>query len=82
MKDDIVRVHVRNTGDNIPDDQIGEIWNKFYKVDKARSREYGGNGIGLSIVKAIMDQHGRECGVDNTAEGVDFWFELDCNKAM
>ena len=82
MKGDIVRVHVRNTGDNIPDDQIGEIWNKFYKVDKARSREYGGNGIGLSIVKAIMDQHGRECGVDNTAEGVDFWFELDCNKAM
>ena len=82
MKDDIVRVHVTNTGDNIPDEQIGEIWNKFYKVDKARSREYGGNGIGLSIVKAIMDQHGRECGVDNTDDGVDFWFELDCNKAV
>ena len=82
MKGDIVRVHVKNTGDNIPDDQIGEIWNKFYKVDKARSREYGGNGIGLSIVKAIMDQHGRECGVDNTVEGVDFWFELDCKKTV
>ena len=80
--DDLVRVHVENTGDKIPDDQINEIWNKFYKVDKARSREYGGNGIGLSIVKAIMDQHGRECGVDNTDTGVDFWFDLDCNKGV
>ena len=78
--DDCVRVHVTNTGNNIPDDQINEIWNKFYKVDKARSREYGGNGIGLSIVKAIMDQHGRECGVNNTEDGVDFWFDLDCKK--
>ena len=79
-KDDCVRVHVANTGNKIPDEQINEIWNKFYKVDKARSREYGGNGIGLSIVKAIMDQHGRECGVENTENGVDFWFDLDCKK--
>ena len=77
---DYVRVHVTNTGNNIPEEQINEIWNKFYKVDKARSREYGGNGIGLSIVKAIMDQHGRECGVENTEDGVDFWFDLDCKK--
>ncbi len=80
--DDLVRIYVENTGDNIPADQIDEIWNKFYKVDKARSREYGGNGIGLSIVKAIMNQHGRECGVDNKQDGVVFWFDLDCNKEV
>ena len=79
---DTVRVHIANTGANIPADQIENIWNKFYKVDKARSREYGGNGIGLSIVKAIMEQHGKECGVDNTADGVDFWFDLDCKKEI
>ena len=49
---DDVRVHVFNTGKNIPEEDIPNIWQKFYKVDKARTREYGGNGIGLSIVKA------------------------------
>ena len=75
-----VRVHVWNSGDNIPEKEINEIWNKFYKTDKARSREYGGNGIGLSIVKSIAEMHGQECGVDNTPGGVDFWFDLDSDK--
>lgn len=46
-------------------------------VDKARTRAYGGSGIGLSIVKAIMDSMHRECGVRNREDGVEFWFELD-----
>ena len=75
-----VRVHVWNSGDNIPEKETNEIWNKFYKTDKARSREYGGNGIGLSIVKSIAEMHGQECGVDNTPGGVDFWFDLDSDK--
>lgn len=50
---------------------------KFYKVDKARTREYGGNGIGLSIVKAIMEAHNQKYGVRNYDNGVEFWFELD-----
>ena len=50
---------------------------KFYKVDKARTRAYGGSGIGLSIVKAIMDSHHREYGVENVEDGVEFWFTLD-----
>ncbi|MEG0228349.1 MAG: ATP-binding protein, partial [Lachnospiraceae bacterium] len=50
---------------------------KFYKVDKARTREYGGNGIGLSIVKAIMDSFHQPFGVKNYENGVTFWFELD-----
>lgn len=74
---DNVRVYVYNTGKPIPQEDIDKIWTKFYKVDKARTREYGGNGIGLSIVKAIMDSYGKECGVENVDGGVRFWFDLD-----
>ena len=71
-----VRIKVFNTGDHIPQEDIDKLWVKFYKVDKARTREYGGSGIGLSIVKAIMDAHKQPFGVYNTAEGVAFWFCL------
>ena len=77
QKNGIVRVTVFNTGKPIAEDELKNIWIKFYKVDKARTRAYGGNGIGLSIVKAIMDRHNRECGVRNLPDGVEFWFELD-----
>lgn len=75
-----IRVSVFNTGDLIPEDDIDKIWMKFYKVDKARTREYGGSGIGLSIVKAIMESLHRECGVLNHENGVEFWFELDAGN--
>lgn len=78
-KNGIVRVSVFNTGKNIPEEEMDNIWIKFYKVDKARTRAYGGNGIGLSIVKAIMDRHNKDYGVINKENGVEFWFELDCN---
>ena len=77
-----VRVSVFNTGLNIPAEDIARIWEKFYKVDKARTREYGGSGIGLSIVKAIMDSFNQECGVINYADGVEFWFELDGKESI
>ncbi len=76
-KADCVRVSVFNTGDAIPEDDLDKVWIKFYKVDKARTREYGGSGIGLSIVKAIMDSLNRQCGVINRDGGVEFWMELD-----
>lgn len=74
---DRVRVAVYNTGANIPEEELSKLWIKFYKVDKARTREYGGSGIGLSIVKAIMDAHNQKYGVKNHNAGVEFWFELD-----
>ena len=58
------------------------MWNKFYKVDKARTREYGGSGIGLSIVKAIMEYSGNSYGVTNYDNGVEFWFDLDIVKSL
>jgi signal transduction histidine kinase len=76
--DGVVRVSVYNTGDPIPQDSIEHLWEKFYEVDKARTREYGGSGVGLSIVKAIMDSMGQRYGVVNCEKGVEFWFELDC----
>ncbi len=72
-----VKVTVFNTGTPIPEEDVPHIWEKFYKVDKAHTREYGGNGIGLSIVKAIMDSFHQEYGVNNYDNGVEFWFELD-----
>ncbi len=76
-KDGHVRVSVFNTGDPIPEESIGKIWDKFYKVDKARTREYGGSGVGLSIVKAIMESMGQSYGVINYDNGVEFYFELE-----
>ena len=76
-KEDVVRINVFNTGKPIPEADLDKIWVKFYKVDKARTRAYGGSGIGLSIVKAVMDSMNRECGVENCNNGVKFWFELD-----
>ncbi|MCR5342774.1 sensor histidine kinase [Butyrivibrio sp. XPD2002] len=75
--DDKVRVSVFNTGEPIPEESIGHIWEKFYKVDKARTREYGGSGVGLSIVKAIMESMHQGYGVNNYDNGVEFWFELE-----
>ena len=72
-----VKVTVFNTGQNIPEEDLGKLWTKFYKVDKARTRAYGGSG--LSIVKAIMDSHNKACGVQNVKDGVEFWFTLDCS---
>lgn len=72
-----VRISVFNTGYPIPEESMEHLWEKFYKVDKARTREYGGSGIGLSIVKAVMDSMNQEYGVKNYDNGVEFWFELE-----
>ena len=81
-KGENVRVSVFNTGKQIPKEDIDNIWIKFYKVDKARTREYGGNGIGLSIVKAICDSCGKKYGVSNVENGVVFWFDLDAKNVV
>ena len=75
-----VRISVFNTGLPIPEESVPHIWEKFYKVDKARTREYGGSGVGLSIVKAMMNSMNQEYGADNYDNGVAFWFELDMGK--
>lgn len=78
-KQNKVRISVFNTGEPIPEESLSHIWEKFYKVDKARTREYGGSGVGLSIVKAIMESMNQLYGVINYDNGVEFWFELETN---
>lgn len=77
QEDNHVRVSVFNTGKPIPEESLDHIWEKFYKVDKARTREYGGSGVGLSIVKAIMEGMHQAYGVKNYDNGVEFYFELE-----
>ena len=73
----VVKTTVFNTGEPIPEESLDKLWNKFYKVDKARTRSYGGSGIGLSIVKAIMEAHGQTCEAKNYENGVAFSFTLE-----
>ncbi len=72
-----VRVSVINTGPPIQDDLLDDLWKSFYKVDAARSRDYGGSGLGLAIVKAIQEAQNNACGVLNHPGEVEFWMELD-----
>nr|WP_315051871.1 HAMP domain-containing sensor histidine kinase [uncultured Lachnoanaerobaculum sp.] len=67
---------VYNTGNPIPEKDLNNIWEKFFKVDKAHSRAYGGSGIGLSIVKAIVEAHNGTVAVRNILGGVEFSFKI------
>jgi signal transduction histidine kinase len=71
-----VKVSVFNTGSNIPEEEIQHIWESFYKVDKARSRSYGGQGLGLAICRTTLDTLGYDYGVNNLDDGVEFYFEI------
>lgn len=72
-----VRLTVYNSGSHIPPEEQPHIWESFYKVDKAHTRAYGGSGIGLSVVAAIMKAHGMPYGMQNRADGVEFFLELE-----
>ena len=69
-------ISVYNSGSHIPEDDIDKIWDNFYKVEKSRNRMYGGTGIGLSIVKAVMQSHGGNYYVENADDGVLFCLEF------
>ena len=71
-----VRLTVFNEGDGLPEEELPKIWEKFYRTDRARTREAGGTGIGLSLVHAIADTLHGSCGVENVEGGIIFWFEL------
>ena len=72
-----VRIYVYNTGENIKEEDLNRIWNRFYKVDESRNRDDGGTGIGLSLVKAIMNNYKQDYGVVNKENGVEFYFDLE-----
>ena len=76
-KENTEKISVFNTGKNISEENLNKIWRRFYKEDSSRNREAGGSGIGLSLVKAIMDNYKNEYGVKNKYNGVEFYFELN-----
>lgn len=77
LPSNLIRVSVYNTGKNFSDDELKAIWGRFYKVDSSRNRENGGTGIGLSFVKAVMNNYKQKYGVKNKMHGVEFYFELE-----
>ncbi|HEX2953493.1 MAG TPA: ATP-binding protein, partial [Bacillota bacterium] len=77
-----VRFAVFNSGTAIPEDSLDKVWLSFYKIDKARTRTRGGSGLGLSIVRAILEQHQGCYGVRNRMNGVEFWFELKLSQEV
>ena len=72
-----VRVSVSDTGAGIPEEDLGRIFERFYRVDKARSRALGGTGLGLSIVKHLVQSMGGEIAVESEpGKGSTFTFSL------
>ena len=72
-----LRVSVADQGDGIPEKEVKRIFERFYRVDKARSRKTGGTGLGLAIVKHLVENHGGQVGVENlNGEGTRFYFTL------
>lgn len=70
------KVEIENKGAPIPEDKLKLIWNVFYKVEEINNRSGEGSGLGLSIVKNMLELHKLSFGVENTEEGVKFWFNL------
>ncbi|MDO4520415.1 MAG: ATP-binding protein, partial [Erysipelotrichaceae bacterium] len=75
VSENSVRVEVRDFGEGIDEKDLDKIWDRYYKVDKTHVRAVSGSGIGLAIVREILDLHGAEYGVSSKkGEGSTFWF--------
>ena len=61
---------VENTGAHISEDALPHLFEAFYREESSRNRSTGGSGLGLYLVKMILDRHGAECTIENTADGV------------
>ena len=81
-KDDIISIGVFNTGENISEEDMSGIWNSFYRADKSHKRNENRFGLGLSIVKSIMENHGCPYSVQNKENGVEFTFGVAKDKSF
>lgn len=79
--DDIITVEVSDNGPGISEEHIPRLFERFYRVEKSRNRHQGGSGLGLSIVKHIIESHGQTINVRSTIDvGSTFTFSLDKSK--
>lgn len=74
--DQTVEFSVENEGTPIGEADLSKIWLPFYRTEKSRNKEFGGTGLGLTITSKILDLHQSHYGVENTANGVRFYFWL------
>jgi signal transduction histidine kinase len=76
-----ITVRVANTGPGIPADDLPRVWERFYRVEKSRDRELGGAGVGLAIVKELVEGAGGRVGVTSKDGWTTFWFDLPAQPA-
>ena len=69
-------VEVENTGRPIAQEDLGSLFDSFYRADKARTASEG-YGLGLAVVRAVLEAHGQDYGAENLPDGVRFWFTLE-----
>ena len=79
---DMIRGEIENIGVHISGDAIPHLFDAFYRADTSRNRNTGGTGLGLYIVRKIMEMHHAKYGISNTNKGVLFWFELSCKQPI
>lgn len=77
-----IRGEIENTGVHVPDDALPHLFEAFYRADASRNRNTGGTGLGLYIVRKIMEMHHAKYGITNTSNGVMLWFELPCKQPI
>lgn len=78
VEGDTVKIEVKDTGEGVSEENLPYIWDRYYKIEKTHKRAVAGTGIGLSIVKSVIEMHGGKYGVvSKTNEGSTFWFSLN-----
>ena len=77
-----IRGEIENTGVHVPDDALPHLFEAFYRADASRNRNTGGTGLGLYIVRKVMEMHRANYGISNINNGVLFWFELPCKQPV
>ena len=81
IHEDTVKISVQDFGEGIAEDKLQDIWDRYYKIDKEHVRVSSGSGIGLAIVKQILDLHHLKYGVQSKVkEGSTFYFEIPIQK--
>lgn len=71
-----ILIEIYNSGQQIPEDQISQIWERFYRIDQSRDKRTGGSGLGLATVAQILSMHGFTYGVKNEDTGVTFYIVI------
>ena len=81
IEKDAVRITIVDHGIGIKEEDLAIIWDRYYRVDKGHKRSVEGSGLGLSIVKGILEYHNFKYGVESTVgEGSSFWFEMPIKR--